>query len=194
VVVAPALTRRLAVVAFALAAHAAGSLAAGGDAWVLDARCRDGRPQGPYRLRDAHGQLRVAGAFDQGVRTGSFFFWRGNGVRAAQVPYDDNGNVNGTLATWYDAAPAREPVMRFESQWRQGIREGETRSWYVDGHPRTRADYAAGRILRADAWNEDGTALASAEARALALRDAAEADADAARRDALIGEHMPRCE
>lgn len=193
VVRTPALTRRLAAVVFVLA-HAASAVAADREALVLDARCRDGRPQGSYRLRDAGGQLLVAGAFDEGVRTSSFLFWRANGVRAAQVPYDDNGHVNGTLATWFDADPGREPTMRFESEVRAGVRQGETRSWYADGRPRTRADYDAGRIVSAEAWDERGRPLEGHAARALAARDARDADAEALQRDALIREHMPRCD
>lgn len=194
VVRTPALTRRLAAVVFALAAHAASAVAADPEAFVLDARCRDGRPQGSYRLRDASGQLRVAGAFDEGVRTSSFLFWRANGVRAAQVPYDDNGHVNGTLATWFDADPGREPTMRFESEVRRNIRQGETRSWYADGRPRTRADYDAGRIVTAEAWDERGQPLEGDAARALAGRDARDADAEVAQLDTFIREHMPRCD
>jgi antitoxin component YwqK of YwqJK toxin-antitoxin module len=185
---------RLVLVAAAiLASWTATAAAAPERGFVLDARCRDGRPQGPYALRDDRGQLRVAGAFDEGVRTGSFFFWRANGVRAAHVPYDDNGARQGTVATWYDGEPGREPAMRFESEWRHGVREGETRSWYADGHPRTRADYERGGIVRADGWSDDGQPLAEAAARRLAEGDALEADADDASRDALILGHMPRC-
>jgi hypothetical protein len=194
VVRTPALTRRLAAGVFAVAAHTASAVVVDPEAFVLDARCRDGRPQGAYRLRDADGQLRVAGAFDEGVRTSSFLFWRANGARAAQVPYDDNGRVNGTLATWFDADPGREPTMRFESEVRAGVRQGETRSWYADGRPRTRADYDAGRILTAEAWDERGRSLRGDAARALAARDARDADAEAVQRDALIREHMPRCD
>lgn len=190
----PALTRRLAAAVFASVAYAALALAADHDAFVLDARCREGRPQGAYRLSDASGQLRVTGAFDEGVRTSSFLFWRKNGVRAAQVPYDDNGHVNGTLATWYDAAPGHEPTMRFESEVRSGVRQGETRSWYADGRLRTRADYDAGRIVAAEAWDARGEPLGRDAALALALRDARDAEAEATRHDALIRDHLPRCD
>ena len=195
VVRAAALTRAAAVAALTVTAAAA-SLAASdaGNGWRLEARCRDGRAQGPYRLVDAHGQLRVAGAFDEGVRTSSFFFWRENGVRAAQVPYDDNGVRQGTLATWYDGRPGREPTMRFEAQWQHGMRAGEARSWYPDGRLRTRAEYAAGAIVQAEAWSADGTPIGGDAARDLALHDAAEDDAEYALRDALIREHMPRCD
>jgi hypothetical protein len=193
VVGTPALRRVAAVVALAACAAAAATIDAD-NGWTLDARCREGRAQGAYRLRDAAGQLRVAGAFDEGVRTSSFFFWRANGVRAAQVPYDDNGVRQGTLATWYDGEPGREPTMRFESEWHHGVREGETRSWYPGGRLRTRADYVGGAIVRAEAWSEDGTPMAGDAARDLAARDAREDDAAYALRDALINEHMPRCD
>jgi hypothetical protein len=185
--------RLVVVVAAILASCPAFAATAGEGGWVLEARCREGLVQGPYALRDAGGQLRIEGAFDSGVRTGSFFFWRANGVRAAHVPFDDNGRRQGTVATWYDGSPGREPTMRFESEWRVGVREGETRSWYPDGRLRTRADYAQGRILRAEAWSEDGKPLDVDAARRLAERDAREADVDEAARDALMRAHEPQC-
>jgi hypothetical protein len=196
VVVGTAALRRLLIVAVALALQGQAAGTNGGDdasGWTLDARCRDGRAQGPYRLRDARGQLRVAGAFDEGVRTGSFFFWRANGVRIAHVPYDDNGNRHGTLATWYDGEPGLEPTPHVEAAWRRNVRDGETRSWYADGRPHLVAEFAGGRLVRATGWSEAGKPLAEADARAQAERDAAAADAEYAERDALIRAHMPRC-
>ena len=161
-------------------------------AWTVNGGCRDGRPQGPYQLRSDDGQLRIAGAFNEGTRTGSFIFWRENGVREAHVPYD-NGVRNGTVAAWYDGAPGREPARHFESAWRHGARDGETRSWYPDGHRRSQTRYANGRIVATLGWTDAGQALSDAAARALALRDAQAADADYAKRDALITQHMARC-
>src|SRR4029079_3878255 len=136
--------------------------------------------------------LRIAGAFNEGTRTGSFIFWRENGVREAHVPYD-NGVRHGTVAGWYDGAPGREPARQFEAAWRHGARDGETRSWYPDGHRRSQTQYANGRIVATLGWTGAGQALSDAAARALALRDAQAADADYAKRDALITQHMARC-
>jgi antitoxin component YwqK of YwqJK toxin-antitoxin module len=154
--------------------------------------CRAGRPQGPYQLRDDSGQLRVAGAFNDGTRTGSFIFWRANGVREAHVPYD-NGVRNGTVATWYDGPAGREPPRHVESAWRHGRRDGQTRSWYPDGRLRSLTDYAGGRIVASAGWDATGEPLTKADAREQALRDERDADAEYARRDALIREHMPGC-
>ena len=171
---------------------AAQLVAAPSTPWTVSGGCRDARPQGPYQVRDQGGQLRVAGAFNEGTRTGSFIFWRENGVREAHVPYD-NGVRNGTVATWYDGPPGREPARHFESAWRHGQRDGETRSWYPDGHRRAQTQYANGRIVASAGWTDEGEALPDAAARELALRDAQTADADYANRDALIRQHMPRC-
>ena len=192
VVGAPALTR--AFVAAALAAFAVVSPArAATGGFAVDAGCRDGRAQGPYQLRDAAGQLRVSGAFDEGVRTGSFIFWRANGLRAAHVPYDDNGVRRGTVAMWYDGDPRREPVRHLESAWRHGRRDGELRSWYPDGRRRARADFTEGRLVQAEAWSQSGTPLPDAEARGVVLTDVREAETEYGALDALIGKHMPRC-
>jgi len=154
--------------------------------------CRDGRAQGPYQLRGDDGQLRIAGAFNEGRRTGSFIFWRPNGVREAHVPYD-NGTRNGTVATWYEGPSGREPARHIESAWRHGRRDGETRTWYPDGGRRSQTQYANGRIVSSVGWTDAGDVLPDRAARELALHDAQSADAAYARRDALITEHMPRC-
>ena len=79
---------------------AAGVAAAQSPAYVVDGSCRDGLPHGRYELRSSSGELRVAGAFNRGKRTGSFIFWDDAGSRIAHIPYDDDVR-NGTLATWF---------------------------------------------------------------------------------------------
>jgi len=180
-----------AVFAIAAAALVSGALAAPADL-VTKAGCREGRAQGPYELRYGAGQLRIAGAFNEGTRTGSFIFWRGNGVREAHVPYD-NGLRNGTVATWYEGAPDREPPRHIESEWRRGVREGTTRTWYLDGHPRSQTEYAKGAIVSSSAWSDAGERLAEDAARALAESDEQAADAAYAGLNDLIASHMPNC-
>lgn len=161
--------------------------------WTVDARCRDGRAQGPYQLRDDNGQLRVSGAFNEGTRTGSFIFWRANGARAAHVPYD-NGVRNGTLATWYEAPPGDEPPRHSESTWRHGVREGQARAWYADGHLRSETEYAAGRIGGSIGWNDAGERLPEDAARELAERNARADDAEYAAADGLVRDHPAQCD
>lgn len=178
----------------ALAALAfAAQLAAAAGGWTVNGTCREGRPQGPYQLRGDNGQLRVSGAFNDGTRTGSFIFWRENGVREAHVPYDDRGLRNGTVATWYEGPPGREPPRHLESAWRHGRRDGETRTWYPDGHRRSQTLYAEGRIASSVGWTDAGEALSQVAARELAERDERAADAEYASHDALIEQHMARC-
>ena len=182
---------RRALAATAAAALVSGVLAAPGPL-ATKAGCRDGRAQGPYELRDASGQLRVAGAFNEGTRTGSFIFWRENGVREAHVPYD-NGLRNGTVATWYEGASDREPPRHLESEWRHGLRDGTTRTWYPDGHPRSQSEYGNGRIVSSSAWSDAGERLPEDAARALAETDEQTADAAYAGLDDRITTHMPNC-
>ena len=162
-------------------------------AWVVDANCRDGELQGSYQLRTPDGRLRVAGAFNNGKRTGSFIFWNSDGVRLAHVPYDE-GERNGTVATWYPGAAGAEPPRRFESAWRRGRRDGLTRSWYEDGQRRSETEYAAGEIVATAGWTDAGARLRDDAARALARRDAEAADAQYAELDRLVSEHLPRCD
>jgi PAS domain-containing protein len=184
------LTRAALVFAAALAQVAGGATMA---TWVADGNCRDGRPQGPYALRTGEGRLRVAGAFNDGARTGSFIFWSDAGVRIAHLPFDHD-LLNGTVAIWYEAPPGREPPRRFESAWRRGKRDGETRSWYRDGRPRALTQYAAGRITASAGWSDAGARMTDAAALEAAQQDAAALDALYAELDALVREHMPRCD
>jgi hypothetical protein len=176
--------------ALSVAARAAWAQA---PAWVVDGNCRDGQPNGLYELHDPAGRLRVAGAFNHGRRTGSFIFWTESGTRAAHIPFDDDVR-NGTLATWYPGEPSREPPRRLESAWRQGVRSGLTRSWYADGHRRSETDYAEGRQIASSGWSDTGARLDDTAARALADRDAAEADGYYAGLEAMVRDHLPHCD
>lgn len=182
-----------AIVGIAAASITAAIVAAPVPSWLVDANCRDGQAQGPYQLRTGNGQLRVVGAFNEGMRTGSFIFWTANGVRAAHVPYDNNLR-NGTVALWYDGPSEREPARRFESVWHHGSRDGQTRSWYADGHRRSETEYDAGRFVSSLGWTDAGERLTDAAARALAAHDADTAEATYAELDALIRDHLPHCE
>jgi hypothetical protein len=178
---------------FVAASLFAAGIAGAPATWIVDGNCRDGRPQGPYQLRSGDGQLRIAGAFNEGKRTGSFIFWSAQGVRAAHIPYD-NDVRNGTVALWYEGPPGREPARRFESVWHRGNRDGPTRAWYADGHRRSETDYADGRITHTIGWSDAGELLSDAAAREMAEHDAAAADTIYAELDALIRDHLPRCE
>lgn len=172
---------------------AAGIAGAQSPAWTVDGNCRDGRPHGPYQLRSGNGQLRIAGAFNEGKRTGSFIFWTADGVRAAHVPYDDDVR-NGTVALWYEGPPGREPPRRFESVWHHGERDGATRSWYPDGRRRSETGYAGGRIAGTIGWTDAGEPVTDAVAHEMAEHDAGVAAAIYANLDALIRDHLPHCE
>ena len=142
------LARLIALLPLLLCA-ASGVAGAAAPAFIVDATCRDGQPNGHYELRNADGALRVAGAFHYGKRTGSFIFWNDRGARIAHIPYDD-GVRNGTLATWYDRKVSGEPPRRFESAWRRGVRDGLTRTWYAD-------DFATKQIASARASSSAAT-------------------------------------
>ena len=162
--------------------------------WIVDGSCRDGEPHGRYELRSGNGTLRVVGAFNHGKRTGSFIFWTVSGSRAAHIPYDDDLR-NGTLATWHETRlVASEPPRRFESMWRHGARDGLTRSWYSDGHRRLETEYARGRQAASIGWTAAGARLSERAAGEIAERDALLADAYYAELEALVRNHLPRCD
>jgi len=173
---------------------AAGVAAAQSPAYVVDGSCRDGLPHGRYELRSSSGELRVAGAFNRGKRTGSFIFWDDAGSRIAHIPYDDDVR-SGTLATWYEARTrAVEPARRDESSWRRGSREGVTRTWYRDGHRRTEAEFERGTVVTSVGWADAGARLSDRAARNAVERDAATADGQYVELEALVRTHLPHCD
>ena len=175
---APARLTRLAAFALRasllplLAASAPWTLAAPAS-YIVSGSCRDGHPHGAYELRMGDGRLRVAGAFNQGKRIGSFLFWSASGARIALLPFDDDA-MNGTVALWYLATNAKtEPKPKLEAAYANGLPAGGTRSWYPDGRLRAEFRYDQGVLAEARAWSAKGTALSDAESRAMAMRDKA---------------------
>ena len=158
------------------------------------AACRDGAPHGAYELRAPNGQLRVAGAFNRGKRTGSFIFWTRNGVRIAHVPYDED-RVSGTLSLWFQqAGPGADPSPKLQAAFAAGHRNGVSRSWYPSGQPRAIYRYEMDALADARAWTPAGAPLPEGEARELALRDRAEDEKYYASLDALVQGHLPACD
>jgi hypothetical protein len=173
---------------------AAGVAAAQSPGYLVDGSCRDGSPHGRYELRSSSGELRVAGAFNRGKRTGSFILWNDAGSRIAHIPYDDDVR-SGTLATWYEARTgAAEPARRDESSWRRGSREGVTRTWYRDGHRRTEAEFERGAVVTSVGWADAGARLSDHAARNAVERDAAAADGQYVELEALVRTHLPHCD
>ena len=161
--------------------------------FTSNGNCREGLPHGNYELRDAKGNVRAVGAFNRGKRTGSFIFWSSDGARIAHLPFDE-GALSGTLALWYSNKSTREPQRKLEAAYSHGKLNGDKRSWYPDGRPRAEYRYADGTLRLASAARESGQAMSDADARALALRDAALDDAFVASLLATVAANPPRCD
>ncbi len=163
-------------------------------AYVVTGNCRDGRPHGAYELRMPDGQLRVAGAFNQGKRIGSFLFWSSSGVRIALLPYDEDVK-SGTVALWYSVTkPKTDPKPKLEAVYVSGRFAGGTRSWYPDGRPRTEFRYENGVLAGARAWTAKGAPLSEADARTMAARDSASDDQFYNTLEGIVRDNPPQCE
>ena len=164
-------TTRARSVSAALLLAASLPMASGATAqYAVSGNCRDARSHGAYELHMPDGRLRVAGAFNNGKRIGSFLFWSSTGSRLALLPFDDD-TMSGTVALWYSAAPSRaEPSRKLEATY-VGGRPVSARSWYPDGRLRAEFRYDNEKLAEARAWNANGMLLPDAEARALAARD-----------------------
>jgi len=155
--------------------------------------CRGGVPNGAYELRMPDGQLRVAGAFAQGRKTGTFVFWTSRGARIAVVPYDDDAKT-GTIARWYTTTTGGESGRRLEAPYTDNALNGIERSWHANGVLRSELRYEHGTLLSAQAWDRSGTLLPEAHARRLAAQDAAADERVLADLEAIVQDHLPRCE
>jgi hypothetical protein len=173
-------------------ADSRGPSLAGSDALTPSTQCRHGKPQGGYTLRAADGRVRVQGAYNQGMRTGSFFFWSANGARTAQLPFDADV-LSGTLSLWYDGGGTGAPARKLQAAYRSGKRDGITRLWLPDGRLQGEFDYQAGALAAQRAWDEAGAPLPEADARALALRERSETMAFVTRLLGMLAQHPPDC-
>lgn len=168
--------------------------AARSEDYAVVGQCRAGVPNGEYELWDFRGRLRVAGAFSQGRKTGTFIFWTAAGARIAVIPYDADAR-SGTVALWYAAPDGQvEAGRKLEAPYVDDRLHGVVRSWHPNGAARAEYRYERGELIEARAWSDAGAALPEPDARSLALRDA-----DADRRVletllGLVGAHLPRCE
>jgi hypothetical protein len=160
----------------------------------VEGGCRDGQPHGAYTLRMADGQVRVAGAFSSGRRTGSFVFWSTAGARIAQLPYDDDA-LAGTVALWYAEPDAHgDPKPKVEAGYVGGRLSGRKRSWYPNGRLRTEYRYANGALVEAHAFTDAGAALSDATARVQAARDLATDQEFYGALEAFVRGNLPHCE
>ncbi len=189
-----ALKRAVAAASLAASVLCTATSLAATASYVVTGQCRDGRPHGAYELRMPDGQLRVAGAFNQGKRIGSFLFWSSSGVRIALLPFADDA-LEGTVALWYSVGDSRSlPKPKLEASYVAGRPDGVARSWNPDGRPRAQYRYAQGALAEAHAWSAGGAALSEAEARALALHDAAEDLRFYNTLEAIVRDNPPNCE
>lgn len=164
------------------------------DDYRVEGSCRDGRPQGAWRLIGPEGTPRALGAFSKGRRTGSFIFWNDAGVRIAHIPYDDEGIRNGTLALWYDEdSRIGSAPQRLEAKYVRGKRDGIAITWYRDGRMRGEYRYVNGKLVEATARDERGRLLDAERARAQAEADRRANEREYAELEALVDAHLPRC-
>jgi len=161
--------------------------------FAIVGQCRAGAPNGEYELWDFRGRLRVAGAFSQGRKTGTFIFWASAGARIAVIPYDGDAK-SGTVALWYTARDGRsETGRKLEAPYVEDRLNGIVRSWHPNGTARAEYRYERGELIDARAWSAAGAALSEGAARDLARRDE---DADRRALDgllALVAGHLPGC-
>lgn len=168
--------------------------AASGQKFEVTGACRAGVPNGAYELRTQDGRLRVAGAFAQGRKTGTFIFWSSRGARIAVIPYEDDART-GTVALWYFSPGAnREQGRKLEAPYHGNALHGIKRSWHRDGARRAEFRYDHGVLIEAHAWGAAGQPLSAVDARALADVDASSDERYYDTLEQIVRDNSPRCE
>ena len=184
--------RRFALLGAIVVASWAGS--SGAEPYSIVGQCRAGLPNGAYELRMADGRLRIAGAFAQGKKTGTFIFWTPGGARLAVIPYDEDVKT-GTVALWYVAsAEDTERSRKLEAPYVDDRPHGVRRSWHANGTLSTELHYQQGVLAEARAWSDTSTPLPDDDARAIAARDVETEAQVYATLEAIVRDNLPRCE
>jgi len=181
---------RAVVAACVVSASAAAPAQPGGSSLVTHGGCRDGVANGGFEVRSPAGRLRVAGAFHEGRRTGTFIFWTAGGERIAVVPFD-NDVRNGTIALWHDVAGH---ARRLEAPYVRGVAHGMHRGWQRNGSRLFEVEYDHDRVASVIAWSASGKPLAEAEARRIVAEARRRDEAVLAGLETMIAQHRPVCD
>jgi antitoxin component YwqK of YwqJK toxin-antitoxin module len=184
--------RQVAALAAVITATLGTTAARGAESFSVVGACRTGLPNGAYELRMSDGRLRVAGAFAQGRKTGTFIFWTASGARSAVIPYDDDTKT-GTVALWYTAA-GRELARRIEAPYADNRLHGIVRAFYSNGALRAELRYEHGTMVAAQAWDQRGARLSLAQTQRLAAGELEAAERVYSGLEAIVHEHPPHCE
>jgi hypothetical protein len=162
--------------------------------YQVDAECRGSQPHGRYVALGPGGD-RIEGRYCDGVRCGVFTFYSGPGLKVAELSY--RGRVlNGVVHLWYlpHTATGSRHGRKSSSEFADGRRHGDTRTWWPTGVLRSDFAYRQGAMTGGTAWSPEGEELPPDEAMRLAHHDA-EADRRLFRAlGSIIGSYPPHCQ
>jgi len=158
----------------------------------VDGGCRNGVPEGAYRLQTS--ELVVEGGYVAGAREGMFRFRTPEGARLAEIPYV-GGRRDGVIRVWYrpESSPGGRERRRLEAEVDGGIWDGASRYYYDDGRPRAEYIYVQGVLVGARAWNDEREPVAAEEAEALARADRVSDEQYLGVLEDLVRVNAPRC-
>ncbi len=134
----------------------------------------DGKPQGPYRLRDGTGRLYAAGEFAGGRREGLWTFWDGAGIKIVELTYR-RGIKEGPCRMWFGSVAFQKVAgrLKLDVTFAKGRQDGLKRTWWPSGGQKCETELRRGAVRSARCWNADGGALSPAEATQVARADLA---------------------
>jgi antitoxin component YwqK of YwqJK toxin-antitoxin module len=139
-----------------------------------DYRCVKGRPTGAYARKDPDGAIVERGAFDSlGRKDGVWEAFHGDGSKASHASYRGGAQVDSSMA-WYEGGGIKErgffqdgtgELLGYDSlghrlierrHLRNGSPEGESRTYFPDGKPRSLVVYKDGLPVEMRKWHPNG--------------------------------------
>jgi len=162
-------------------------------AYEVNAECRGATAHGRYTATGPDGD-RIEGHYCDGHRCGVFTFYSGPHLKVAELPY--RGRVlNGVVQIWYlpHTATGSRHRRKSISEFADGRRHGDTRTWWPSGVRRTDFAYRQGVMTGGTAWSPDGDELPPDEAMTLAVHDAETDRRLLQMMGSIIGSYPPRC-
>jgi len=114
---------------------------------------------GPYRAWYPSGRLKIEGQLADGLKTGAWTYWHGNGIaggrgQASEAGEYRAGREHGRWMRWHSLGSPREA-----GEYRDGVRQGRWAVWSEIGVPLGEGEYRDGQRTGVwQRWNAKGEA------------------------------------
>lgn len=133
---------------------------------------------GPVEIWSSPSVRQAAGECRNGKPDGRWTLWDESGIKVAELTYRE-GYFEGSIAFWHgaQAGPRLKGKLKCRGSFTDGQWHGLVRTYWPDGRIRSERTYESDTIVEAHAFDPQGGALATEEARKVAAADEAQDNA-----------------